>query len=85
MNFSSFTIKFSDIKTPKVLIVMKFPETMIKMSLIFVVILAGISALMAFVAGSVIGGVVGLLFFAFSVWYAKVRCFKTLDVVVIWI
>ncbi|KAL3931266.1 MAG: hypothetical protein SGBAC_011388 [Bacillariaceae sp.] len=55
------------------LIVMKFPETMIKMSLIFVVILAGISALMAFVAGSVIGGVVGLLFFAFSVWLCGVE------------
>ncbi|CAJ1931802.1 unnamed protein product [Cylindrotheca closterium] len=53
------------------LIVMKFPETVIKISLIFVTILAGIWAVMAFLSGSIIGGVVGLLFFGISVWYAK--------------
>ena len=57
----------------KVLIVMKFPETMIKISLIFVVVLAGIMALMMFMTGSVVGGVIGLLFFGLMVWYAKVR------------
>lgn len=57
----------------KVLIVMKFPETMIKISLVFVVVLAGIWALMAFMSGSIVGGVIGLLFFGISVWYAKVR------------
>lgn len=53
------------------LVVMKFPETMIKLSLIFVVILAGISMIMAFAFGSIVGGVMGALFFALSVWYAK--------------
>ena len=52
---------------------MKFPETMIKISLVFVVVLAGIWALMAFMSGSIVGGVIGLLFFGISVWYAKVR------------
>ena len=56
-----------------VLIVMKFPETMIKISLIFVVILAGIIALVMFMTGSLIGGVIGLVFFGLMVWYARVR------------
>ena len=53
------------------LIVMKFPETVIKISLIFVTVLAGIWAVMAFLSGSIVGGVIGLLFFGISVWYAK--------------
>jgi hypothetical protein len=53
------------------LIVMKFPETMIKVSLIFVVILAGISMIFAFYIGSLFGGIMAAVFFAISVWYAK--------------
>jgi len=52
------------------LIVMKIPETMIKISLIFVVVLAGILCVTAFAYGSIVGGVIGLLFFGISVWYA---------------
>lgn len=53
------------------LIVMKFPETMIKISLIFVVIMAGVWCVMAFASGSWVFGAIGLLFFAISVCYAK--------------
>jgi len=53
------------------LIVMKFPETMIKISLVFTVVLAGIAALAAFAFGSMIGGIIGLVFFGISIWYAK--------------
>mmetsp|Transcript_7212 Transcript_7212/g.16923 ORF Transcript_7212/g.16923 Transcript_7212/m.16923 type:complete len:384 (+) Transcript_7212:95-1246(+) len=53
------------------LIVMKFPETVIKISLVFVVVLALVWALIAFASGSMIGGIIGLLFFGLSVWYAK--------------
>jgi len=53
------------------LVVMKIPETMIKASLIFVVILAGVAMVMAFASGSLYGGIFSLIFFAFSIWYAR--------------
>lgn len=53
------------------LIVMKFPETMIKVSLVFSVIFAGIWMVMAFASGSIVGGVIGAVFFAISICYAR--------------
>ena len=52
-------------------VLMAIPETMIKVSLIFVVVMSGVWAVMAFLSGSIFGGVLGLIFFAISVCYAR--------------
>jgi hypothetical protein len=52
------------------LVMMCIPEFLIKTSLIFVTVMSGISAVMAFATGNIAGGVIGALFFMFSVWYA---------------
>ena len=52
-------------------VLMAIPETMIKVALIFVVIMAGVWAAMAFVSGSIFAGVLGVIFFAISVCYAR--------------
>jgi hypothetical protein len=52
-------------------VLMSIPETMIKVSLIFVVVASGIWAVMAFISGSIIAGVMGLIFFAIGVCYAR--------------
>ena len=51
-------------------VLMAIPETMIKVSLIFVVVASGVWAVMAFINGSIIAGVMGLIFFAIGVCYA---------------
>jgi hypothetical protein len=54
-----------------VLVMMAIPETLIKVSLIFVVVASGIWAVMSFIAGSIVMGVLGLIFFAIGVCYAR--------------
>lgn len=51
-------------------VMMWIPETLIKMSLIFVTVLAGLWMIMAFLAGQILGGILGLVFFAISLCYA---------------
>lgn len=52
-------------------VLMAIPETMIKVSLIFVVAMSGVWAVMAFLSGSIFAGVLGLIFFALSLCYAR--------------
>jgi hypothetical protein len=53
------------------LVLMAIPETLIKVSLIFVVIMAGVWAALAFLSGSVFAGIMGIIFFAISICYAR--------------
>ncbi|KAL7566175.1 hypothetical protein ACA910_011250 [Epithemia clementina (nom. ined.)] len=53
-----------------VAILMCIPETLIKVSLIFVTVLAGIWMVLAFAAGSIGLGILGIIFFAISICYA---------------
>lgn len=53
-------------------VMMCIPETLIKVALIFVVIMAGIWMVMAFVSGQIFAGIMGAIFFAMSLCYAKV-------------
>ena len=53
------------------MLMMKFPETLIKAALIFVTALAGLWMVMSFIAGEILMGVLGAVFFAFSLCYAK--------------
>lgn len=53
------------------LILMAIPETLIKVSLILVVILSGVWAALAFVSGQIFAGIIGVVFFAISVCYAR--------------
>jgi len=52
-------------------VLMAIPETVIKVALIFVVIMAGVWAVMALVSGSILAGIIGLVFFAISLCYAR--------------
>ena len=52
-------------------VMMCIPETLIKVALIFVVIMAGIMMLMSFLSGALGGAVLGLIFFAISICYAR--------------
>jgi hypothetical protein len=63
-----FSFAFSAVS---VLILMAIPETMIKVSLIFVVISTGLLALWRFLSGSIALGVMGLVFFALCLCYAR--------------
>lgn len=49
-------------------VMMCIPETLIKISLIFVVIMAAVWMVMAFLAGSILMGILGVVMFAFSLW-----------------
>lgn len=50
---------------------MQYPETIIKIALIFVVVLSGVWAVMAFIAGEIFAGVLGAVFFLCGVCYAR--------------
>jgi hypothetical protein len=52
-------------------VLMCIPETLIKVSLIFVVALSGAWALMSILSGSLAAGILGMVFFAISVCYAR--------------
>jgi membrane-associated HD superfamily phosphohydrolase len=52
-------------------VLMCIPETLIKVSLIFVVALSGVWAVIALLSGSIFGGIMGVVFFALSVCYAR--------------
>ena len=65
MAFLSFFVSAGGVS-----ILMCIPETLIKVSLIFVVVLAGVWMVMAFLAGSIGLGILGIFFFAISVCYA---------------
>jgi hypothetical protein len=54
-----------------VLVMMCIPETLIKVALIFVVIMAGVMMIMSFLSGAIFAGIMGALFFAFSLCYAR--------------
>ena len=53
------------------LVLMSFPETIIKMSLIFVVVLSLAWCIVSFLAGSIGTAILGLVFFALGVCYAR--------------
>jgi hypothetical protein len=53
------------------LILMRFPETIIKASLIFVVVLSLVWCVVSFLAGSIGSAILGLVFFALGVCYAR--------------
>ena len=52
-------------------IMMCIPETLIKVALIFVVIMAFVWMVLSFLSGSLFGAVLGLIFFAISLCYAR--------------
>eukprot|EP00566_Odontella_aurita_P000653 CAMPEP_0113560250 /NCGR_PEP_ID=MMETSP0015_2-20120614/19329_1 /TAXON_ID=2838 /ORGANISM="Odontella" /LENGTH=546 /DNA_ID=CAMNT_0000461939 /DNA_START=158 /DNA_END=1800 /DNA_ORIENTATION=+ /assembly_acc=CAM_ASM_000160 len=52
-------------------VMMACPETLIKTSLIFVVIMSGVWAALAFWAGNIIAGVIGIVFFLLMCCYAR--------------
>ena len=54
-----------------VAVLMCIPETLIKVSLLFVVALSGVWAAMAFLSGAFGAGILGVIFFAISVCYAR--------------
>jgi hypothetical protein len=47
------------------------PESLIKVALIFTVVMAGVMMVIAFLSGSVVGGVIGVIFFALTCCYAR--------------
>lgn len=53
-------------------IMMCIPETLIKVALIFVVVLAGIWMVMAFLSGQIFAGIMGAIFFGMSLCYARI-------------
>ena len=55
-----------------VAVMMCIPETLIKVALIFVVVMSGIFMVMMFLAGAFGGAILGLIFFAISICYARV-------------
>lgn len=57
-----------------VAVMMCIPETLIKVALIFVVVMAGLWMLMAFVSGALGAAVLGAIFFAISICYARAAC-----------
>lgn len=56
--------------TVSLLICMKFPEFMLKVSLLFTVLLSLVMMALSFYFGSIVGGVIGVIFFAIGVCYA---------------
>jgi hypothetical protein len=50
---------------------MAIPETLIKVSLIFVVVMSGVWAVLSFLSGSIALGVLGIVFFAIGLCYAR--------------
>jgi hypothetical protein len=53
------------------LLMMRFPETIIKVSLIFVVVMSLVMCILSFLTGNLMGGIIGLVFFAIGVCYAR--------------
>ena len=53
------------------LFMMRFPETLVKASLIFVVILSLVWCIMAFLSGAFIAGIFGAVFFLIGLCYAR--------------
>jgi Plasma-membrane choline transporter len=53
------------------LILMAIPETMIKVALVFTVVMALGWCVMSFLSGSIVGGVVGAIFFLLSLCYSR--------------
>lgn len=51
-------------------VMMRIPQILIKVSLIFVVVLSGVWAVMGFIYGNIWMGIMGLVFFAIGVCYA---------------
>jgi hypothetical protein len=54
-----------------VMVMMCIPETLIKVALIFVVIMAGVMMVMSFLSRAIFAGIMGALMFAFSLCYAR--------------
>lgn len=52
-------------------VMMCCPETMIKTSLIFVVVMSGVWMALSFVAGNILAGVIGAIFFLLMICYAR--------------
>jgi cytochrome c oxidase subunit IV len=50
---------------------MQYPAFMIKAGLIFVVVMSLVWCVMAFLSGSIFGGVIGLVFFLIGLCYAR--------------
>lgn len=65
---SGFSLVFSFLMY---LVMMRFPETLVKTSLIFVVILSLVWCILAFLGRSYIAGIIGAVFFFISVCYAR--------------
>jgi hypothetical protein len=53
------------------MLVMKFPETMLKASLLFMVFLAGLWVILAFLTAQMVIAIIGFIFLFFIIWYAK--------------
>ena len=53
-------------------ILMKFPETIIKMALIFVVVMMGIMMVISFLSGNLFAAIMGAVFFAIMLCYVRV-------------
>lgn len=54
-----------------VAMLMCIPETMIKIALLFTVVMAGVWMVLAFLSGSIFGGIIGVVFFALTLCYAR--------------
>jgi len=52
------------------MVMMAIPALLIKVSLIFVVVLGGVIAVMSFLSGNWVGGIIGIIFFAIGICYA---------------
>jgi len=52
-------------------VMMACPETMVKTSLIFVVIMSGVWMVLSFVSGNIVAGVIGAIFFLLMLCYAR--------------
>lgn len=53
------------------LVMLKFPETLVKAALIFVVVLSLVWCILAFISGAWIAGILGAIFFLIGVCYAR--------------
>jgi len=63
-----FSIIFSGLTLP---VMMCIPELLVKMSLFFMVGLSGAMMVMSWLYGNIIGGILGTIFFAIFLCYAK--------------
>lgn len=63
-----FSVIFSGLTLP---VMMCIPELLVKMSLFFMLGLSGAMMIMSWIYGNIIGGIVGTIFFAIFLCYAK--------------